>query len=253
MSDSTVIATKNLNLWYNEKHALQDITMEIEKKKTTALIGPSGCGKSTLLRCFNRMNDLIGQVKITGQLLLDREDMLCNDMDVVALRKRVGMVFQRPNPFPKSVYENVAYGPRVHGINDRKELDAIVEKALRHAALWEEVRDRLERFRSRALGRPAAETLHRADPCGRARGDPHGRTLLGPRSYRNRKDREPHRHAQRGYTVIIVTHNMQQAARVSDYTGFMYLGKLIEFDRTTNIFEHPKEDLTENYITGRFG
>ena len=143
MSDSTVIATKNLNLWYNEKHALQDITMEIEKKKTTALIGPSGCGKSTLLRCFNRMNDLIGQVKITGQLLLDREDMLCNDMDVVALRKRVGMVFQRPNPFPKSVYENVAYGPRVHGINDRKELDAIVEKALRHAALWEEVRDRL--------------------------------------------------------------------------------------------------------------
>ena len=130
MYDSTVIATKNLNLWYNEKHALQNITMEIEKKKTTALIGPSGCGKSTLLRCFNRMNDLIGQVKITGQLLLDNEDMLCNGMDVVALRKRVGMVFQRPNPFPKSVYENVADGPRVHGINDRKELDAIVEKSL---------------------------------------------------------------------------------------------------------------------------
>ncbi len=133
MSDSTVISTKNLNLWYNEKHALQDITMEIEKKKTTALIGPSGCGKSTLLRCFNRMNDLITQVKMTGELLLDNENMLGDGMDVVALRKRVGMVFQRPNPFPKSIYENVAYGPRVHGINDRAHLDAIVEKSLRHA------------------------------------------------------------------------------------------------------------------------
>ena len=128
MSDTTIISTRNLNLWYNEKHALQDISMEIEKKKTTALIGPSGCGKSTLLRCFNRMNDLINRVKITGELLLDQENMLSCDMDVVSLRKRVGMVFQRPNPFPKSIYENVAYGPRVHGINDRKELDAIVEK-----------------------------------------------------------------------------------------------------------------------------
>ncbi len=253
MSDSTVIATKNLNLWYNEKHALHDITMEIEKKKTTALIGPSGCGKSTLLRCFNRMNDLIGQVKITGQLLLDREDMLCNDMDVVALRKRVGMVFQRPNPFPKSVYENVAYGPRVHGINDRKELDAIVEKALRHAALWEEVRDRLNdsalglsggQQQRLCIARTLAvgpEVILMDEPCSAL--DP-----IATAKIENLIDM-----LKEEYTVIIVTHNMQQAARVSDYTGFMYLGKLIEFDRTTNIFEHPKEDLTENYITGRFG
>ena len=253
MSDSTVISTRNLNLWYNEKHALQDITMEIEKKKTTALIGPSGCGKSTLLRCFNRMNDLIGHVKITGQLLLDREDMLCNGMDVVALRKRVGMVFQRPNPFPKSVYENVAYGPRVHGINDRKELDAIVEKALRHAALWEEVRDRLNdsalglsggQQQRLCIARTLAvgpEVILMDEPCSAL--DP-----IATAKIENLIDM-----LKEEYTVIIVTHNMQQAARVSDYTGFMYLGKPIEFDRTTNIFEHPKEDLTENYITGRFG
>ncbi len=227
--------------------------MEIEKKKTTALIGPSGCGKSTLLRCFNRMNDLIGQVKITGQLLLDNEDMLCNGMDVVALRKRVGMVFQRPNPFPKSVYENVAYGPRVHGINDRKELDAIVEKSLRHAALWEEVRDRLDdsalglsggQQQRLCIARTLAvgpEVILMDEPC----------SALDPIA--TAKIENLIEMLKEEYTVIIVTHNMQQAARVSDYTGFMYLGKLIEFDRTTNIFEHPKEDLTENYITGRFG
>ncbi|MFZ0181534.1 MAG: phosphate ABC transporter ATP-binding protein PstB [Methanoregula sp.] len=253
MSDSTVIATKNLNLWYNEKHALQDITMEIEKKKTTALIGPSGCGKSTLLRCFNRMNDLISHVRITGELLLDREDMLCNGMDVVGLRKRVGMVFQRPNPFPKSVYENVAYGPRVHGINDRKELDTIVEKSLRHAALWDEVRDRLNdsalglsggQQQRLCIARTLAvgpEVILMDEPC----------SALDPIA--TAKIENLIEMLKEEYTVIIVTHNMQQAARVSDYTGFMYLGKLIEFDKTTNIFEHPKEDLTENYITGRFG
>lgn len=244
MSDSTVIATKNLNLWYNEKHALQDITMEIEKKKTTALIGPSGCGKSTLLRCFNRMNDLISHVKMTGQLLLDKEDMLCNGMDVVALRKRVGMVFQRPNPFPKSIYENVAYGPRVHGINDRKELDAIVEKSLRHAALWDEVRDRLNdsalglsggQQQRLCIARTLAvgpEVILMDEPC----------SALDPIA--TAKIENLIEMLKEEYTVIIVTHNMQQAARVSDYTGFMYLGRLIEFDKTTNIFEHPKEDLT---------
>ncbi len=253
MSDSTVISTRNLNLWYNEKHALQDITMEIEKKKTTALIGPSGCGKSTLLRCFNRMNDLIGHVRITGELLLDREDMLCNGMDVVGLRKRVGMVFQRPNPFPKSVYENVAYGPRVHGINDRKDLDTIVEKSLRHAALWDEVRDRLNdsalglsggQQQRLCIARTLAvgpEVILMDEPC----------SALDPIA--TAKIENLIEMLKEEYTVIIVTHNMQQAARVSDYTGFMYLGKLIEFDKTTNIFEHPKEDLTENYITGRFG
>jgi len=253
MSDSTVIATNNLNLWYNEKHALCDITMEIEKKKTTALIGPSGCGKSTLLRCFNRMNDLVSHVKITGQLLLDNEDMLYNGMDVVALRKRVGMVFQRPNPFPKSIYENVAYGPRIHGINDRKHLDGIVERSLRHAALWDEVRDRLGdsalglsggQQQRLCIARTLAvepEVILMDEPC----------SALDPIA--TAKIENLIEMLKEEYTVIIVTHNMQQAARVSDYTGFMYLGKLIEFDKTTTIFEHPNEDLTENYITGRFG
>ncbi|MGB8220102.1 MAG: phosphate ABC transporter ATP-binding protein PstB [Methanoregula sp.] len=253
MSDTTIISTRNLNLWYNEKHALQDISMEIEKKKTTALIGPSGCGKSTLLRCFNRMNDLINRVKITGELLLDQENMLSCDMDVVNLRKRVGMVFQRPNPFPKSIYENVAYGPRVHGINDRKKLDAIVEKSLKHAALWEEVRDRLDESalglsggqqQRLCIARTLAvepEVILMDEPCSAL--DPIATAKIENLIEMLKED----------YTVIIVTHNMQQAARVSDYTGFMYLGKLIEYDSTTKIFEHPKEDLTENYITGRFG
>jgi len=252
MSQS-IISTKNLNLWYHEKHALQDITMEIEPKKTTALIGPSGCGKSTLLRCFNRMNDLINQVKIKGELCLDGCNILSDDTDVVALRKRVGMVFQRPNPFPKSIYENIAYGPRVHGINDRKELDAIVEKSLRHAALWEEVRDRLHESalglsggqqQRLCIARTLAvepEVILMDEPCSAL--DPIATAKIENLIEMLKED----------YTVIIVTHNMQQAARVSDYTGFMYLGKLIEYDSTTTIFEHPKQDLTENYITGRFG
>jgi phosphate transport system ATP-binding protein len=199
------------------------------------------------------MNDLINRVKITGELLLDQENMLSCDMDVVNLRKRVGMVFQRPNPFPKSIYENVAYGPRVHGINDRKKLDAIVEKSLKHAALWEEVRDRLDESalglsggqqQRLCIARTLAvepEVILMDEPCSAL--DPIATAKIENLIEMLKED----------YTVIIVTHNMQQAARVSDYTGFMYLGKLIEYDSTTKIFEHPKEDLTENYITGRFG
>jgi len=252
MSES-IISAKNLNLWYHEKHALQNITMEIEPKKTTALIGPSGCGKSTLLRCFNRMNDLINEVKIDGEICLDGSNILSPDTDVVALRKKVGMVFQRPNPFPKSIYENIAYGPRVHGINDRKELDAIVEKSLKHAALWDEVCDRLHESalglsggqqQRLCIARTLAvepEVILMDEPCSAL--DPIATAKIENLIEMLKMD----------YTVIIVTHNMQQAARVSDYTGFMYLGKLIEYDSTTTIFEHPKQDLTENYITGRFG
>ena len=199
------------------------------------------------------MNDLISKVRMTGEILLDHENMLGDGMDVVALRKRVGMVFQRPNPFPKSIYENVAYGPRVHGINDRTHLDAIVEKSLRHAALWEEVRDRLNdsalglsggQQQRLCIARTLAvgpEVILMDEPCSAL--DPIATAKIENLIEMLKED----------YTVIIVTHNMQQAARVSDFTGFMYLGKLIEYDKTTNIFEHPKEDLTENYITGRFG
>jgi phosphate transport system ATP-binding protein len=248
-----IISTDNLNLWYNDTYALESISMEIAKKKVTSLIGPSGCGKSTLLRCFNRLNDLIPGVKITGEILLDRENIHAPGTDVVMLRKRVGMVFQKPNPFPKSVYENIAYGPRVHGVKKREELDAIVEQSLRDAALWDEVRDRLNDSALRLSGgqqqrlciaRTLAvepEVILMDEPCSAL--DP-----IATAKIENLIDM-----LKREYTVIIVTHNMQQAARVSDCAGFMYLGKLIEFGQTSQIFEHPKEDLTENYITGRFG
>jgi phosphate transport system ATP-binding protein len=253
MSETPIITTKNLNLWYNEKHALMDVNMGIQKNKTTALIGPSGCGKSTLLRCFNRLNDLIGCVKITGDITLDNESIHEGAVDIVMLRKRVGMVFQKPNPFPKSIYDNVAYGPRVHGVRDRKELDVIVEKSLKHAALWDEVKDRLNESalglsggqqQRLCIARTLAvepEVILMDEPCSAL--DP-----IATAKIENLIDM-----LKQEYTVIIVTHNMQQAARVSDFTGFMYLGKLIEYDQTVNIFEHPKEELTEKYITGRFG
>jgi phosphate transport system ATP-binding protein len=252
-AENIIISTKHLNLWYNEKQALTDVTMAIQKNRTTALIGPSGCGKSTLLRCFNRLNDLFGHVKITGDIILDNESIHGDAVDIVMLRKRVGMVFQKPNPFPKSIFENVAYGPRVHGIRDRKELDQIVEKSLKHAALWDEVKDRLHESalglsggqqqrlciaRTLAVG---PEVILMDEPC----------SALDPIA--TAKIENLIEMLKQEYTVIIVTHNMQQAARVSDFTGFMYLGKLIEFDQTVNIFEHPKEELTEKYITGRFG
>ena len=253
MSETTIISTSNLNLWYQEKHALQSISIKIPKNKVTALIGPSGCGKSTLLRCFNRLNDLIDHVKISGEITLDNKNIHAAGTDVVMLRKKVGMVFQKPNPFPKSIYENVAYGPRVHGVKGKGELDTIVEQSLRNAALWDEVRDRLDdsalglsggQQQRLCIARTLAvepEVILMDEPC----------SALDPIA--TAKIEKLIDTLKRDYTVIIVTHNMQQAARVSDYAGFMYLGKLIEFGQTTQIFENPHENLTENYITGRFG
>jgi len=253
MSESAIITTNDVNLWYNEKRALESVSMKIPKNKVTALIGPSGCGKSTLLRCFNRLNDLIDHVKITGEITLDNENIQESGTDVVMLRKKVGMVFQKPNPFPKSIYENVAYGPRVHGVKDKAELDRIVEQSLHHAALWDEVKERLDDSALRLSGgqqqrlciaRTLAvepEVILMDEPCSAL--DP-----IATAKIENLIDL-----LKQNYTVIIVTHNMQQAARVSDFTGFMYMGKLIECGRTVQIFEHPDEELTENYITGRFG
>src|SRR5512137_281888 len=253
MSESAIITTNNVNLWYNGKRALESVSIRIPKNKVTALIGPSGCGKSTLLRCFNRLNDLIDHVKITGEILLDEKNIQEPGTDVVTLRKKVGMVFQKPNPFPKSVYENVAYGPRVHGVKGKDELDTIVEQSLHHAALWDEVKDRLNdsalglsggQQQRLCIARTLAvgpEVILMDEPC----------SALDPIA--TAKIENLIEMLKQEYTVIIVTHNMQQAARVSDYTGFMYLGKLIECKKTKQIFEHPAEELTENYITGRFG
>jgi phosphate transport system ATP-binding protein len=253
MTESTIIQTRNLNLWYSGKHALQSVSMHIPKNRVTALIGPSGCGKSTLLRCFNRLNDLIDHVKITGEITLDGESIHNGTTDVVELRKRVGMVFQKPNPFPKSIYDNISFGPRVHGIKDKTELDRIVEESLHHAALWDEVKDRLSdsalglsggQQQRLCIARTLAvgpEVILMDEPCSAL--DPIATAKIENLIEKLREN----------YTVIIVTHNMQQAARVSDYTGFMYLGKLVECGKTVQIFEHPNEELTENYITGRFG
>jgi phosphate transport system ATP-binding protein len=249
----SIIMTENLNLWYGEKQALDGITMAVERNRVTALIGPSGCGKSTLIRVFNRMNDLIVSCRVEGRVLIDGEEVYGPATDVVAIRKKVGMVFQKPNPFPKSVYENVAYGPRVHGIADRGDLDRIVKESLQAAALWNEVKDRLHdpatglsggQQQRLCIARCLAvepEIILMDEPCSAL--DP-----IATAKIENLID-----HLKREYTVVIVTHNMQQAARVSDSTGFMYLGKLIEFGETTQIFEKPREELTANYVTGRFG
>jgi len=249
----SIITTKDLNLWYGEKQALADITIDVERNRVTALIGPSGCGKSTLIRVFNRMNDLIDSCRVAGSVLIDGEEIYRPAADVVAIRKKVGMVFQKPNPFPKTIYENVAYGPRIHGIREGGELDRIVEVSLRDAALWNEVKDRLHdpatglsggQQQRLCIARCLAvqpEIILMDEPCSAL--DP-----IATAKIENLIDL-----LKRTYTVVIVTHNMQQAARVSDFTGFMYLGKLIEFGETTRIFENPGEELTANYVTGRFG
>ena len=248
-----IIQTKDLNLWYGENHALMDINLNMRPNKVTALIGPSGCGKSTLIRCFNRMNDVIPDCKVKGHVYFNDEDIYGHGIDAVEIRKKIGMVFQKPNPFPKSIFENIAYGPRVQGMNNKKKLDEIVEKSLKDAALWDEVKDRLNdsamglsggQQQRLCIARSLAikpEIILMDEPC----------SSLDPIATAKIEDLIGE--LKKNYTVIIVTHNMQQAARVSDYTAYMYLGKMIEYGDTTQIFENPKEELTEKYITGRFG
>ena len=247
------IEVKDLSLYYGEKKALKEISLEIPRNKVTALIGPSGCGKSTFLRCINRMNDLIPDVKITGQMLVEGIDIYDKNVDVVNIRKKIGMVFQKSNPFPKSIYENIAYGPKINGIKDKTQLDEIVETSLKQAAIWEEVKDRLG---DSALGLSGgqqqrlciARTLA-VSPDIILMDEP--ASALDPIS--TSKIEELVHELKEQYTIIIVTHNMQQAARTSDYTAFFYLGELIEIGKTNGIFTKPEQKQTEDYITGRFG
>lgn len=254
LADETpCIDVNNMHLYYGDSKALNGITMQIPKKRITAFIGPSGCGKSTLLRSFNRMNDLVDGVRIEGQVTIDGHDIYAKGVDVADLRRRVGMVFQKPNPFPKTIYENVAYGLRIQGIKNKRLLDETVEWALRSAAIWDETKDRLHES---ALGMSGGqqqrlviartiavkpEVLLLDEPASAL--DPIS-TLKIEELLNDLKDR---------FTIVIVTHNMQQAARVSDYTAFMYLGQLLEFDNTDTVFTNPANKQTEDYITGRYG
>jgi len=251
--ESPVLDVRSFSLWYGGSRALDGISLEIPPRKITAFIGPSGCGKSTLLRCFNRLNDLIGDVRIEGEVFFEGKNAYDPGVDVTGLRKRIGMVFQKSNPFPKSIYENVAYGCRIHGARRRHQLDEMVERSLRGAALWDEVKDRLDES---ALGLSGGQQqrlcIARAiavepdvilldEPC----------SALDPIA--TAKVEELMRELQDRYTLVIVTHNMQQASRVSDYTAFLYLGRLVEFGETERLFLNPSKKQTEDYITGRFG
>ncbi len=248
------IVTDNLNLWYGDFHALKGVSSSFDENKITAIIGPSGCGKSTLLRVFNRMNDLIDGVRMSGEVSVDGENIINRDADLVRLRKKVGMVFQRPNPFPLSVYENIVFGEKIHGENiNRLEMDRIVEMSLKSVLLWDELKDRLnmpalrlslEQKQRLCIARLIAvkpDVLLMDEPC----------STLDPQA--TARVEELMRELKARYTIIIVTHNMQQAARVSDDTGFMLLGELIEFGKTEAIFTAPKDKRTEDYITGRYG
>ncbi|MCL2235415.1 MAG: phosphate ABC transporter ATP-binding protein PstB [Defluviitaleaceae bacterium] len=246
------LAIENVDLWYNDFQALKGINMDIEAKKITAFIGPSGCGKSTLIKSLNRMNDLVEGCKITGDIKLDGESIL-GGTDVNQLRKRVGMVFQKPNPFPMSIYDNIAYGPRTHGVRSRAALDEIVEKSLKDAAIWEETKDRLKRSAlSLSGGQQQRLCIARSlavEPEVLLMDEP--TSALDPIS--TAKIEELVIHLKKSYTVVIVTHNMQQATRISDSTGFFLLGELVEFGKTSDIFSMPKDKRCEDYITGRFG
>jgi phosphate transport system ATP-binding protein len=251
--ETPMVEIEKLSLWYAAKQALRDVSMSVPKHRITAYIGPSGCGKSTLLRCLNRMNDLVDGVRMTGTIRIGGTDIGDPGLDVTELRKRVGMVFQKSNPFPKSIYENVAYGPRILGVRGRTDLESIVERSLRGAALWDEVHDRL---RESALGLSGGQqqrlciaraiavepdVLLMDEPC----------SALDPIA--TAKIEELMLELKNSYTIVIVTHNMQQAARVSDYTGFMLLGELVECGVTRELFTNPRDPRTEDYITGRFG
>lgn len=249
----TEVQIRQVSLFYGSKQALFDIDLDIGRREVTAFIGPSGCGKSTLLRCLNRLNDLVDGVRVTGSIRLNESEILDPTLDVTELRKRVGMVFQKPNPFPKTIYENVAYGPRILGIKQKARLDEIVEQSLHSAALWDEVKDRLHdnalalsggQHQRLCIARTIAvepEVVLMDEPCSAL--DPIATTKI----------EELIHELKQQYTIVIVTHNMQQAARVSDYTAFMYLGRLIEFGKTDKLFTTPDKQETEDYITGRFG
>ena len=253
MSNKIKVKVENLNLYYGENHALKDVSMDIQENAVTAFIGPSGCGKSTFLKTLNRMNDLVDGVRIDGKVFLDGEDIYEPGVDTTILRKKVGMVFQQPNPFPMSIYDNIAYGPRVHGIRDKKRLDQIVEESLRGAAIFDEVKDRLKKSAmglsggqqqriciARALA-VQPEVLLMDEPT----------SALDPIS--TAKIEELMEDLKKKYTVIVVTHNMQQATRVSDQTAFFLVGEMVEFGDTKQIFSYPQDKRTEDYITGRFG
>ena len=253
MDMRTKISLQNLDLFYGDFQALKGISMEIEEQKITAFIGPSGCGKSTCIKTINRMNDLIDNCRITGRILIDDEDIYDPRTDVTLLRKRAGMVFQKPNPFPMSIYDNIAYGPRVHGIRAKKELDEIVERSLRGAALWDEVKDRLK---NSALGMSGGQQqrlcIARAlavEPDILLMDEP--TSALDPIS--TLKIEDLMQELKKTYTVVIVTHNMQQAGRIADKTAFFLLGELVEYDDTVTMFNTPHDKRTEDYITGRFG
>lgn len=247
------IDVRNLNVWFDDNHALKDVSLGIEEKKITAIIGPSGCGKSTFVRSINRMNDIVPSCRTTGQVIVDGKNIYDRDVDVVEIRKRIGMVFQKPNPFPKSIRENITFGPRIHGIRDKDKLEEIMEWSLKRAALWDEVKDRLDapayglsggQQQRLCIARALAvkpEIILFDEPCSAL--DPIATAKIEDLLFDLKRD----------YTVVIVTHNMQQAARVADMTAFFYLGELIEYGVTKKLFENPECELTEQYITGRMG
>lgn len=254
MANKIRMSTKNLNVFYGTKHSLFDVNMDIHKNKVTALIGPSGCGKSTFLRCLNRMNDTIENCFVTGKVMLGEENIYDHKVDVVVLRSKVGMVFQKPNPFPKTIYDNVAYGPRIHSLtHNKEELDMVVEKSLKRAGLWEEVKDRLNDMATGLSGGQQQrlciaraisikpEVVLMDEPCSAL--DPIATAII----------EELIQELKEKFTIVMVTHSMQQARRISDYTGFFHMGSLIEYGETNEVFERPVHEKTEDYIKGKFG